>query len=241
MSFQGIDVSGFQGNIDWESVKRDGIEFAMLRAGYGAGNPDPQFRRNARECSRLEIPFGVYWFSYAYTARMASQEADYCIDALREYKVQYPVAFDFEQASITYARRKGVRVGRSLATQLVEAFCGRVEELGYYAMYYSDLSLLRTLFDEELRRKYSLWYAQYARVPAVIDKDIWQYTSSGRVDGIRGRMDRDISYVDFPSLIADKGLNHLDEPKEDGCVHMETSQEDISNYNSRTNRSFVER
>ncbi len=218
MSFQGIDVSMFQGRIDWERVKRDGIEFAMLRAGYGNGTVDPQFYRNARECTRLDIPFGVYWFSYAYTERLAAQEADYCLDALRAYKARYPIAFDFEQASISYARRRGVRINGALATRLVEAFCGRVEERGYFAMYYSDLSLLRNFFDQELRRKYSLWYAQYARTPAVMDMDIWQYTSSGRVDGIQGRVDRDISYVDFPTLIAERGLNHLDETEDDDCI-----------------------
>ena len=72
---KGIDVSKWQGSVDWQAVKDDGIEFAMLRAGYGQGNIDPQFERNASECTRLGIPFGVYWFSYAYTPEMARREA----------------------------------------------------------------------------------------------------------------------------------------------------------------------
>ena len=75
---KGIDVSRWQGTIDWEKVKADGVEFAMLRAGYGQGNIDAQFERNAGECTRLGIPFGVYWFSYAYTPAMARREAQCC-------------------------------------------------------------------------------------------------------------------------------------------------------------------
>ena len=82
---KGIDVSQWQGDIDWAAVKAAGVEFAMLRAGYGQGNVDPKFGRNASECERLGIPFGIYWFSYAYTPEMAAKEALYALEAVRPY------------------------------------------------------------------------------------------------------------------------------------------------------------
>ena len=85
MSIHGIDVSQHQGSIDWRKVKASGIQFAMLRAGYGANTVDGEFERNARGCMEAGIPFGVYWFSYAYTPEMARREAEKCISVIREY------------------------------------------------------------------------------------------------------------------------------------------------------------
>ena len=159
------------------------------------------------------IPFGVYWFSYAYTPEMARREAEKCISVIREYKVQYPVCYDFEYDSVRYARQNGVRVTRTLATRLVEAFCGRVEELGYFAMYYSNLDYLERMFAPELRRKYALWYARYASAPGETGIGMWQYRDNGRVDGIRGNVDMDIAYKDFARVISEEGLNHLKRPE----------------------------
>ena len=213
MSIHGIDVSGHQGNIDWRKVKASGIQFAMLRAGYGANTVDSEFERNARGCMEEGIPFGVYWFSYAYTPEMARREAEKCISVIREYKVQYPVCYDFEYDSVRYAQQNGVRVTRTLATRLVEVFCGRVEELGYFAMYYSNLDYLERMFAPELRRKYALWYARYASAPGETGIGMWQYRDDGRVDGIRGNVDMDIAYKDFARVISKEGLNHLKRPE----------------------------
>lgn len=213
MSIHGIDVSQHQGSIDWRKVKASGIQFAMLRAGYGASTVDGEFERNARGCMEAGIPFGVYWFSYAYTPEMARREAEKCISVIREYKVQYPVCYDFEYDSVRYARRNGARVTRTLATRLVEAFCGRVEELGYFAMYYSNLDYLERMFAPELRGKYALWYARYASAPGETGIGMWQYRDNGRVDGIRGNVDMDIAYKDFARVISGEGLNHLKRPE----------------------------
>lgn len=209
MSIRGIDVSYYQGTIDWSAVKASGIQFAMLRAGYGAGNVDEQFRRNAGECNRLGIPFGVYWFSYAYTQAGARQEAEYCIRTIQDYKVQYPVAIDYESASVNYARSQGVNVTPALATAFVNAFCERVEELGYFAMYYSNLDFLNRMFQSSLRSKYALWFARYQSQPGEDGLAMWQYSSSGSVPGIGGNVDMDIAYYDLASVIAGAGLNQL--------------------------------
>lgn len=209
MSIHGIDVSEYQGRIDWDEVKRAGVQFVMLRAGYGAGNLDKEFRRNAKECNRIKMPFGVYWFSYAYTEKMAEKEADDCIRAIKDYEVQYPVCIDFEEASVQNAREHGKEVTRRLATSIVEAFLKRIEEAGYFAMYYSNLDYLKRIFDDSLRKKYALWFAQYASVPSVTRKAIWQYRDNGRVRGIQGDVDMDIAYHDYAKTISQKRLNKM--------------------------------
>ena len=210
MSIRGIDVSEFQGNIDWNLVKNEGVQFVMLRAGYGQGNVDTEFRRNASECNRLGIPFGVYWFSYAYNEEMARTEAEYCIGTIAEYQVQYPVCYDFEEASVEYAGNNGVTVTQEMASAFVDTFCRRVEELGYFAMYYSNLDYLDSMFDASLRQKYALWYAQYATSPSISGLAIWQDSDSGVVNGISGNVDTDIAYYDLAETISKAGLNHLE-------------------------------
>lgn len=209
MSIHGIDVSKFQGSINWADVKNSGTQFVMIRAGYGQGNIDTEFRRNAEECNRLGIPFGVYWFSYAYTEDMARREADYCIEAVADYEVQYPVCFDFEYDSVDYAASQGVTITQSLATDLVNVFCSRVQDLGYFAMYYSNLDFLNRMFAPSLREKYALWYAQYAAAPSITGMAIWQYSSTGRISGISGNVDQNVAYYDLAEVISRAGLNKL--------------------------------
>lgn len=203
----GIDVSRFQGNIDWGEVKRSGVEFAMLRAGFGTGSIDVQFRKNAEGCTRCGIPFGVYWFSYAYTPQMAADEAQQCFETVEEYDLAYPVCIDFEEDSVRYAATKGVTVTRELATRIVEDFCGRIEDLGYFAMYYSNLDFLERMFDDRLKSRYALWFARYAKEPGISGAAIWQYSQRGRVNGIAGDVDLNTAMYDIAEVIRRKGLN----------------------------------
>ena len=207
---KGIDVSKWQGTVDWEKVKAAGIEFAMLRAGYGQGNIDPQFVRSADECTRLGIPFGVYWFSYAYTTEMAAQEAKFCIDAVSKYRLSYPMAFDFEYDSVDYASEQGVAVTKELASAMARAFCSTVEDNGYYPMIYANPNYLSAYFDRDLPMEYDIWLAQWPRNPDPAQEPaqaggMWQYTSSGTVAGISGRVDLDAAYKDYPALIGQSG------------------------------------
>lgn len=212
-----IDVSFWQGEIDWEKVKPR-IDGAILRAGYGQNNIDERFIRNITECNRLGIPVGVYWFSYAYTGDMAKREAEYCLAAIKPYKVELPVCFDFEYDSVAYAKKNGVTVTKELATSLVHAFCGAVEAAGYYAMNYTNPSYLATYFDATTLR-YDLWLAQWPaspdpETPPRSDCGIWQYTGKGSVEGISGNVDLNAAYKDYPALIAKAGLNHPGETGE---------------------------
>lgn len=138
MSIFGIDVSEYQGRVDWSRMKKAGVRSAMLRAGFGAGEIDAQFRNNAEGCARESIPFGVYWFSYACTPRMARREARLCLETIEDFKVEYPVCIAFGEESVQYAAAKGITVTEELAAAIVKAFCDKAREMGYTAMYYSN-------------------------------------------------------------------------------------------------------
>ena len=209
MSIQGLDVSEFQGEVDWERVKAAGFQFAMLRAGYGAGTEDRRFRRNASECGRIGLPFGVYWFCYAATPAEAAAEADSCIRTVSSFRLEYPVCYDIEEASADYVRKQGAPFNASLARKLVRSFCSRVEEKGYFSMFYSNRNFIDTYLGNDLRKRYALWYARYSERFDGTGCGIWQYTSQGSVPGIRGDVDLDRGFTDYPSIIRNAGLNHL--------------------------------
>lgn len=191
---KGIDVSRHQGKIDWKRVKAAGIDFAMLRAGYGKNNLDAQFHNNANGCRNTGIPFGVYWFSYAYSVAMVRQEARYCVDIISQYDVQLPVCYDLEYDTVDYASDHGVHIGKTLATQMAVAFCQEVERLGYKAMNYANLDYAKNMFGSV---PYDLWFARYNSTPGRSDMAMWQYTSSGSVNGINGKVDMNICYKDY--------------------------------------------
>lgn len=206
-----IDISFYQGDVDFEKVKKE-VDGVIIRAGYGQNNIDKKFVRNITECNRLGIPCGVYWFSYAYTEEMARKEAQYCLEAIKPYRVELPVCFDFEYDSVDYAKRKGVTVGKALATKLVHAFCGEIEKAKYYAMNYTNPAYLAQYFDDTTL-KYDLWLAQWPTNPnpekPPRECGIWQYTSKGAVSGIVGNVDMDAAYKDYPTIIRNAGLNNL--------------------------------
>lgn len=209
MSIKGLDVSEFQGTVDWEQVKDAGYQFAMLRAGYGSGIVDKQFHRNAAECSRLGIPIGAYWFCYAASPQAAIREADICINTISAYQLDYPVCYDIEQASAAYAAGEGVTMTASLTRQLVQNFCNRLEEKGWYAMFYTNRNFLDTCLDSDLAKRYAFWYARYDGLPDGTDCGMWQYTNEGSVPGVSGNVDLDQAYIDYPAVIRAAGLNHL--------------------------------
>lgn len=213
---KGIDVSKHNGTIDWAKAKASGIQFAMIRAGYGQTNIDPQFKRNISECNRLGIPCGVYWFSYAYTEEMARKEAAACLSAIKPYKLDYPVAFDFEYDSVDYAAKKGVTITKALASRITKAFCGAVEAAGYYVLNYANADYLSRYFDAEVRAAYDLWLAQWPKAPNLSSPPecgIWQYSSTGSVPGISGNVDLNAAYKDYPAII-NKTSEKTEEKKE---------------------------
>lgn len=207
-----IDVSYAQKEIDWNKVKGH-VDGAILRAGYGQNNIDAWFARNASECNRLGIPCGAYWFSYAYTADMARKEAEYFLAAVKPYRMELPLAYDFEYASTQYAAKKGFTITRQLATSMVFAFCEAIEAGGYWALNYANPDYLSRYFDASTTRRFGLWLAVWPAGNINVEKPprecaIWQWGSS-EIPGINGPVDTNESYTDFAALITSLGLNHL--------------------------------
>ena len=211
MSMKGLDVSEFQGEVDWERVKAAGYQFAMLRAGYGFSTVDKQFKRNASECNRIGLPIGAYWFCYAISPQTAVQEADGCISTISGYRLDYPVCYDIEHASVAYAAGEGVTMTANLAKNLVQSFCNRIEAKGYYAMFYTNKNFLDTYLGSSLPGRYAFWYARYNDSFDGTNCGIWQYSSQGNVPGISGNVDLDEGFIDYAPVIKSAGLNHLSE------------------------------
>lgn len=199
--YLGIDLSYHNKNVDFSKLKAAGIEYVILRAGYGQNNIDKAFDRYAQACIDQGIPFGAYWFSYPLNTDMARQEARYAIAAVRKYRSRCPIAFDLEYDSIEYAAKKGVRIDRNQATKMARVFCEEVASAGYIPVLYSNKDYLKNYFDLERIDAY-LWYARYTSRLSNSEKRscaIWQKTSKGRITGIPGYVDVNEFYVDFES------------------------------------------
>ena len=202
-TYIGIDVSSYQGDIDWEEVAADGIQYAFIRVGfrgYGASgslNIDRYFEQNIQGALDAGLDVGVYFFSQAITVEEAIEEAELVLDAIEGYDITFPVVFDWETVSSSSARTNGLS-GKVL-TDCAIAFCERVLADGYTPMVYFNQNIGYTKFELDRLTDYDFWYAQYpkkdAMYPAMYyDYQIWQYTSSGTVAGISGGVDMNISW-----------------------------------------------
>lgn len=193
----GIDVSIYQGDIDWQAVAADGIDFAILRLGYrgyteGGLFLDQNFERNLRGALDAGLDVGVYFFSQAVTTQEAEAEASYVINALEGYEISYPVAFDWEPiAPGSRARTDGL--DNQALTQCAAAFCEKIKEAGLSPAVYFNQSLGYLRYDLRELADYDLWLAEYDSKPDFYYHfDLWQYTHIGRVAGIEGDVDLDL-------------------------------------------------
>lgn len=192
-----IDVSKWQGVINWQLVKDSGVYGVMLRAGYGSGNVDPQFARNAKECNRLGIPIGVYWFSYASTPDMAETEAAYCLGAITPYKIDLPVAFDWEYDSYTRAVKNGVTPTPALTVAMAKRFLAKIENAGYVPMLYTNIDYRVRFFRTIDFPGIDIWLAAYRSTKPDGTFAMWQYSDKGTIPGITGNVDMNRLYVDY--------------------------------------------
>lgn len=207
--FKGVDVSRHQGIIDWDKFLEDEhSDFAIIRAGFGKNNIDAQAVRNVTECERLGIPYGLYWFSYALTPEMARKEAEYLSDFVGNHKPSYPLVYDFEYDTVTHAVKNGVKISRDFVLNCTEQFCHRLEELGFYAMFYCNNDYYQRYYQaSKVAEKYDMWYARYATSPGR-PVTLWQTSESGRVKGIQGKVDLDQTERDYPKIIIRNDLNN---------------------------------
>ena len=195
--FTGVDVSVFQGDIDWNAVASDGVSFAMLRLGgrgYGEGTlyEDTNFVKNFKAASAAGLLIGVYFFSQAVTVEEAVQEAKFVIGILNGTQLDLPVAFDWEHVDDTSART--FAIGADQVTSFAKAFCDTITEAGYQAIVYFNREHGYYNYELSLISDYFFWYAEYADRPSfVYDYHLWQYTEKGRVNGIAGNVDLNIA------------------------------------------------
>ena len=183
----GIDVSKWNGSIDWNKVKASGVDYAIIRAGYGTSTVDPYFHENIKGAIDAGVEVGVYWFSYATTSDKAKIEAQKCVETIAPYedKISYPVFFDFEYASVDYAVSQGVTVTKSLATSMSNAFLDYVESQGYMGGLYTNNDFGSRYFSDELLSSSYLWIAQYSSTNTYPRPYMmWQYTDKGTIEGI---------------------------------------------------------
>lgn len=197
---KGIDVSQYQGNIDFSKVKTD---FVIIRAGYGkyVSQKDPYFERNYEKAKAAGINVGAYWYSYANSVEDAKAEARACLEVIKNKTFEFPIYFDLEE-------RMQFNRGRIFCDSIVKAFCGELEKAGYFAGLYISRSPLQTYISTDVAKRYALWIAEYGpKLNYAGTYGMWQYSSTGRVAGISGDVDMDICYVDYPKIIKNAGLN----------------------------------
>lgn len=203
--FNGIDVSKWQGEIDWQKVKNSGVQFAMLRCGYGKtqGQHDEYFEKNYKNAKAVGMPVGTYHYSYAKSPADAKKEAEYCLSLIKGKTFEFPVAFDIEDKSQQ-------DLPKSTISEIIKAFCETIEAAGYYVSVYANLWWFNNKIDDSVTKLYDVWLAQWSDEPTLKkDFGMWQYTSGGSVDGISGRVDLDFAYKNYPNIMKVNGLNGI--------------------------------
>lgn len=194
----GIDISSHQSEIDWEKVKAAGVDFAIIRLGYrgyteGAIQADENFIKNMDGAAAAGIDVGVYFFSQAVTPQEAEEEAQFCLQWLQDWELEYPVLFDWEDIEAE-ARTDGMN--SITLTACAKAFCQTIEEAGFRAgIYFNQTFGYQELNLPELK-DYCFWLAEYNNTPFFeYDFEIWQYRCDGTVDGIDGDVDLNLAFV----------------------------------------------
>lgn len=186
-----IDVSTWQGNIDWKKVKAAGYAHAIVRAGFGRSSSqvDNTFEKNYKNAKTAGVKLGAYWYSYAVDKADAVKEAKACLEVLGGRSLDMPVYFDMEENSMT-------KLGKSKLTEMAKAFCEEIKKGGYTPGVYSNPNWFKNYLDYSgLKKIYSIWLAQYYK-EAQYECDVWQYASDGKVSGISGNVDMNIIYND---------------------------------------------
>ena len=202
-TYLGIDVSEWQRGVDWKEVKDEGVEFAILRCGFGrhSHQVDSYFEENYKNAKAAGMPVGTYHYSYATTVEKAEQEADFCLSLLKGKQFEYPIAFDIEDSTQTSLSMKQI-------SDIIRAFCTKLEKAGYYVVLYSYKSFLESKVDADCKKRFDVWLAHFVEKTTYKGQyGMWQYSSKGKVNGVNGNVDMNTAYKDYPEIIKSRGLN----------------------------------
>ncbi len=184
-----VDISEFQQNIDFNKMKNDGIKAVIIRAGYGreTSQKDTMFESHYCNAKEAGLKIGAYWYSYADSVDDAEKEAKACLECVENKYFDMPIYYDLEDNSI-------VKLGKAKLTEIAERFCETIKKSNYRAGVYANLNWFNNYLDyDKLKKKYSIWLAQYNSVNE-LNCDIWQNSSTGRVSGYNGRLDTNVIY-----------------------------------------------
>lgn len=176
----GIDISKWQGAIDWNKVKASGVKFVIIRAGYGI-QVDPRFEQNYAGATAAGLHVGAYWYSYALNNSAAAIEAECCKRTLADKRFEMPIYYDIEEHD---------QLVKSMAfvSGLITTFCTEMEKAGYFAGFYMSRSPLQNKTTEDVRKRFAIWAAEYAsRLNYSGTVGMWQKSASGNVYGISGK------------------------------------------------------
>ncbi len=240
---KGIDVSYAQGDIDFQQVKDAGIDFVIIRAGWGAEKIDDWYERNYQKATDAGLYVGAYWYCYGTTMAEIEKEADAFIKALEGKQFEFPVYMDLEEKS-------QFDLSKEFCSDAVRAFCGKLEKAGYFAGLYTSTSFLDSVIDDDVKKKYTLWVADWRGYCGYNGEyGMWQY-GAGYVPGINGKtdynvldmgydtdypgsvvkdgVDLDYAYEDFPMEIVLGGYNNfpkpeVSEPVSDDCKNISSN------------------
>ena len=197
---QGIDVSKYQGAINWGAVAQSGVSYAFIKVGSTKSGVDPYFAANVQGAQAAGIRTGVYIYSYATSVEAAAQEAELVLKWIEPYNINFPVAFDIEDSV-----QKGLDA--NTCTAMANAFCGVISSAGYTPMLYTYTNFYKSHFTSALA--YDKWIAQYSDHNDIAGWAIWQYSSSGSVAGINGRVDVNLAAKDYTAFIPQAGVLDL--------------------------------
>lgn len=200
MSWTGIDVSKYQGEIDWKKVKRAGYSYAMIRAVSSNKNGlyvDPYFEKNMKAAKEAGVKCGAYIYSYATNVNDTQKEIEYLLNVLKEFAIDMPIAFDYEYEPSILALTNEER------TLIVRTACDLIEKAGYYAMIYCSCDFLKNKLNANELKQYDVWIAHYGECDdAALPYGIHQVSSTGTVPGVTGNCDVDIFYKQYDKIIS---------------------------------------
>lgn len=228
---KGLDISSYQGGINFDAIKSVGVEFLILRAGFtgwGTGvnyNKDTCFEEFYNKSKSHNIPVGAYWYSCANTKEKGIAEAKYMYEnCLKGKQFEYPIYIDVEDTHHQVGNKRGV-------TDAIIGFCEYLENLGYYVgIYASDISGFQDKMYLNELNAYDKWVARYGSEPKYVKQyGMWQLTSSGRINGYNGNLDCDIAYKDYPSIIKNVGLNGFAKESNSAPQPTRKSNDEIAN------------
>ena len=193
----GIDISKWNGKVDWEAVKNSGVSYVIIRCGYrGSSNgklyEDQRFEENIKGATKAGLKVGVYFFTQATDEVEAIYEASFVLDRIKNYKISYPVFLDVEASN-----GRGDKIDKATRTAVCKAFCQTIQNAGYTAGIYANKTWLENKMNIAELGAYKIWLAQYVKEPTYAGRyDMWQYTCTGKVGGVSGDVDLNLSYIE---------------------------------------------